>query len=76
MIYIENEGALFRGPARAWPQEVWNGSKFVPYQGAVPKDIEWGDEIDEAAAQKIMGAAGEPAQGPAAQGEDAQQGAV
>lgn len=55
MIYIENEGALFRGPARAWPEEVWNGSEFVPYKGAVPKDIEWGDEIDEAEAQRMMG---------------------
>lgn len=71
MIYIENEGALFRGPARAWPKEVWNGSEFVPYQGAVPKDIEWGDEIDEAAAQKIMGSA--PQQDEPAQ--EAQQGA-
>lgn len=56
MIYIENEGALFRGPARAWPKEVWNGSEFVQYKGAVPKGIEWGDEIDEAAAQRMMGA--------------------
>lgn len=55
MIYIENEGALFRGPARAWPKEVWNGSEFVPYKGAVPKDIDWGDEIDEAEAQRMMG---------------------
>lgn len=65
MIYIENEGALFRGPARAWPKEVWNGSEFVPYQGAVPKDIEWGDEIDEAAAQRLMGGAQQPADEPA-----------
>jgi len=55
MIYIENEGALFRGPARAWPREVWNGSEFAPYKGQVPKDVEWGDEIDEAAAQRLMG---------------------
>ena len=57
MIYIENEGALFRGPARAWPKEVWNGKAFDAYTGAVPKDIDWGDEIDEAQAQKMMGAA-------------------
>ena len=57
MIYIENEGALFRGPARAWPREVWNGSEFVAYKGAVPKDIDWGSEIDEAEAQKLMGGA-------------------
>lgn len=57
MIYIENEGALFRGPARAWPKEVWNGKAFEAYTGAVPKDIDWGDEIDEAQAQKMMGGA-------------------
>lgn len=57
MIYIENEGALFRGPARAWPKEVWNGNAFEPYKGAVPKDVEWGDIIDEAQAQRMMGAA-------------------
>lgn len=57
MIYIENEGALFRGPARAWPKEVWNGKAFEPYKGAVPKDIEWGSEIDEAEARRIMGGA-------------------
>lgn len=72
MIYIENEGALFRGPARAWPKEVWNGSEFVPYKGAVPKEIEWGDEIDEAAAKKLMGgadqAAAEPDQAEAKKG--------
>lgn len=75
MIYIENDGALFRGPARAWPKEVWSGSEFVPYQGAVPKDIEWGDEIDEAEAQRLMGGAqqqGDADQAPAAP----QQGAV
>lgn len=55
MIYIENEGALFRGPARAWPKEVWNGSAFEPYKGDMPKDIDWGNEIDEAEAQRLMG---------------------
>ena len=36
MIYIENEGALFRGPARGVPQEVWSPSqgKFVAYTGS------------------------------------------
>lgn len=55
MIYIENEGALFRGPARAWPKEVWNGREFVAYKGAVPKEIDWGEEVDEAEAQQLMG---------------------
>lgn len=62
MIFIENEGALFRGPARAWPKEVWNGSEFVPYKGAMPKDIDWGNEIDEAEAQKMMGGQQQPEQ--------------
>lgn len=57
MIYIENEGALFRGPARAWPKEVWNGEAFQPYTGNVPKDVDWGNVIDEAEAQKLMGGA-------------------
>jgi len=63
MVFIENEGALFRGPARAWPKEVWNGGEFVPYRGAMPKDVDWGNEIDEAEAQRLMG------QGQKAQGE-------
>jgi len=47
MIYVENEGALFRGPARAWPREVWSGTKFEAYMGEVPKGIEWGNQIPE-----------------------------
>lgn len=62
MIYIENEGALFRGPARAWPKEVFVNGAWKAYSGSVPKDIDWGDVIDEAAAQKLMGGA-EGAQG-------------
>lgn len=57
MIYIENEGALFRGPARAWPKEVWTSAGFKPYKGEVPKDIDWGHEIDEAEAKRLMGGA-------------------
>lgn len=56
MIYIENEGALFRGPARGVPQEIWDGTAFVPYRGAgQPRDVDWGTEIDEAEAQRMMG---------------------
>ena len=61
MIFIENEGAIFRGPARAWPKEVWDGQRFVPYEGAVPKGVEWGDVVDEAEAQRMMGGARQPA---------------
>lgn len=55
MIYIENEGALFRGPARAWPKEVWVGGEWKPYSGNVPKDVDWGNVIDDTEAKAIMG---------------------
>jgi hypothetical protein len=56
MIYIENEGALFRGLSRSWPAEVWSRKerKFVPYTGTTPKPIEWGDEISGAEAISMM----------------------
>lgn len=56
MIYIENEGALFRGPARGVPLEVWSPRKdmFVPYEGSKDKPVEWGHEISEAEAQEMM----------------------
>jgi hypothetical protein len=59
VIYIENEGALFRGPARAWPREVFAGGQWAPYEGQTPKDVEWGNEIDEAEAQRLMGGQGQ-----------------
>lgn len=56
MVLIENDGALFRGPARGVPQEVWQGGKWVPYKDAgKPKDIDWGEVIDEARAKELMG---------------------
>ena len=55
MVYIENDGALFRGVSRAWPAEVWNGSEFVPYDGSVPKPVDWGDVISDAEAKALMG---------------------
>jgi hypothetical protein len=56
MEYIENEGALFRGPSRSFPKEVWNPDtrKFEPYAGVTPKPIEWGDEISAAEAINMM----------------------
>lgn len=59
MVYIENDGALFRGPARGVPEEVWSPSKraFVPYKGAgKPRDVSWGSVISEAEARELMGA--------------------
>jgi hypothetical protein len=39
MIYIENEGALFRGLSRSFPKEVWGHKTHTwrPYTGEVPK---------------------------------------
>ena len=58
MVYIENEGALFRGPARGVPEEVWSAreGKFVPYKGSKDKPIDWGNIISEEEASKMMGA--------------------
>ena len=56
MLFIENEGALFRGFARAWPQEIWDprAKRFVPYKGDVPKDVTWGQEISNGEAEAFM----------------------
>ena len=56
MLYIEHEGALFRGFARAWPQEVWvpGLKRFEPYKGEIPKPIHWGDVISDADAEAYM----------------------
>lgn len=70
MVFIENDGALFRGPARGVPQEVWNVAqgKFVPYALAgQPKPVDWGTVIDEAEAQRLMGQGGDNQQAEAAE---------
>jgi hypothetical protein len=56
MKYIESEGAIFRGPSRGHPREIWSckDRTWKPYTGAVPKPIEWGYEVSEAEAQEIM----------------------
>ena len=56
MVYIENEGALFRGLSRAWPEEVWSveDKKWLPYSRNVPKDIGWGTVIPENEADEMM----------------------
>lgn len=61
LAFIENEGALFRGPIRSMPEEVWSPKRkdWVPYTGQVPKPIEWGNLIDEAEAQAIMAETGD-----------------
>jgi hypothetical protein len=38
MVFIENEGALFRGFSRSHPQQVWDPeSGWQAYTGSVPK---------------------------------------
>jgi hypothetical protein len=57
VLYIENEGALFRGPARSVPLEVWNKTlgEWAPYALAgKPKDISWGTVISEEEAEEMM----------------------
>ncbi len=55
-VYIENDGALFRGPSRGFPTHVWDARQgfFIPYGGEVPKPIDWGTVIDQTAADAIM----------------------
>lgn len=57
MIYIENEGALFRGVARGLPYEIWNTKegRFVPYAFAGHiKPVDWGHVITEKEAQAMI----------------------
>jgi len=56
-VYIENGGALFRGPGRAWPREIWSPTTnaWEPHGWEVPKRIEWGSEISEAEALDHQG---------------------
>ena len=58
MIYIENEGALFRGYVVSCPREVYSfkQKKFIPYEGEVPKRFGWGEAIPEAEALSWMAA--------------------
>jgi hypothetical protein len=53
---IENDGALFRGPSLAWPEEVWSvkDQQWKPYTGSVPKPFAWGTEISAYDAEEFM----------------------
>jgi hypothetical protein len=48
-MLIENEGAIFRGPTRNWPEEIWNFKerRWEAYRGSKEKPYEWGTKIDE-----------------------------
>jgi hypothetical protein len=59
MVYIENEGALFRGISRGLPREVWSPKtrtwKRYELDGGF-KPIEWGTVISEVEAKEMMAA--------------------
>ena len=57
LIYLENEGALFRGINRGHPTEVWHPheQRWAPYTGRVWKPVEWGHEITKHEAERLMG---------------------
>lgn len=55
--YIENDGALFRGPSRHLPKIVWNfrDQRWATYTGPCPaKSFTWCTDITEAEAQVLM----------------------
>jgi len=61
-MYIEHDGAIYRGPARGVPLEVWRPTegRFVPYPLAgQPRDISWGTELTEDEARRLMGTTGD-----------------
>lgn len=56
MVLIENDGALFRGPSRGNPQEVWANGQWKPYADAgKPRDVDWGNVVTEDEAKALMG---------------------
>lgn len=57
LIYIEHDGALFRGFGRSHPQEVWSDSEqaWKPYTfEAQWKPIGWGTEISEEEFKRLV----------------------
>lgn len=67
-VYIENDGALYRGASRSLPAEVWNkaAQAWQEYKGQTPKPVEWGNEIAEDEAKAMMGSGAETDEGAAA----------
>jgi hypothetical protein len=55
-VFIEEDGVLYRGVARAWPDEVWSTrtGTFLPYRGSTPKPTDWGEVIEAHAAEKLI----------------------
>ncbi len=57
MVFIENDDALFRGPSRGNPTEVYVGGErgWEPYADAgKPKPIGWGTVISAEEAAEMM----------------------
>lgn len=56
LIYIANDGALFTGVTRGYPEKVYDAKSksFVPYEGEVPKPIDWGEIVDDETAKAMM----------------------
>lgn len=55
--YIENDGALFRGPSRHLPRIIWDlrEQRWAEYTGPCPaRSYTWGYDITEAEAQELM----------------------
>ncbi|MGM9428394.1 hypothetical protein [Hydrogenophaga sp. MI9] len=56
-VFIENEGALFRGPSRGNPIEVWSvgHGKFVDYPARdLLRGVDWGTVITSEQARSLM----------------------
>ncbi|TFU05548.1 hypothetical protein EUV02_00430 [Polymorphobacter arshaanensis] len=56
-VFIEQENAIFRGPSRSFPHEVWSvkQQKWFPYHFDEPfKPIEWGNIVSETEAGLYM----------------------
>lgn len=52
-ILIEQDGALYRGPGRGNPLEIWNrAGDWKAYAGG-PKNVEWGTEISAVEARRL-----------------------
>lgn len=55
--YIENDGALFRGPSRHLPRIIWDFwyKRWRKYTGPCPaRSYTWGYDITDDEAQELM----------------------
>lgn len=57
-ILIAQDGALYRGPGRGNPLEVWSrAGEWKAYAGG-PKSVEWGTEISAVEARRLISCGG------------------